>query len=461
MNQNMFQMDMISKRGLLLSLLRNLWMVVLAGATVWLAVTGVHNLTYKPEYTSSATLVVTVQGSTSAYSSLSVTSSMADVFGQVFQSAALRDRIIEDVGEEIEGTVSCSPISETNLLVLSTTSPDPRQAYLFINSALQHYEDVAGEVFSNASLQILQEPQVPSAPSNTSWLMARRNLLTGAGAACMILVICLLYVLRFTVKNPAGASKLLDGRIRGVIPFEKIRLAGGKKKVHQAPLLNSPLVSMNFAEACRRTEAKIESHMRKNEQKILLVASVTENEGKSTVAANIALAMAEKHRKVLLLDGDLRKPAQYKIFEKKAEKDKSLGQLLKQKSDWHGALYYNRRDRVWHVFQFRSEGSPSPLIQSFLSEGLPDALKKEFDYIVIDCPPTAVSSDAELWLGAADAAVLVVREDWADVRVINDTVDMIWQSGKDFAGFVLNAFHGEGLQVAGAYGYAGYGQEKG
>ena len=124
MNQNMFQMDMISKRGLLLSLLRNLWMVVLAGATVWLAVTGVHNLTYKPEYTSSATLVVTVQGSTSAYSSLSVTSSMADVFGQVFQSAALRDRIIEDVGEEIEGTVSCSPISETNLLVLSTTSPD-------------------------------------------------------------------------------------------------------------------------------------------------------------------------------------------------------------------------------------------------------------------------------------------------------------------------------------------------
>ena len=116
---------------------------------------------------------------------------------------------------------------------------------------------------------------------------------------------------------------------------------------------------------------------------------------------------------------------------------------------------------MWHVFQFRSEGSPSPLIQSFLSEGLPAALKKEFDYIVIDCPPTAVSSDAELWLGAADAAVLVVREDWADVRVINDTVDMIWQSGKDFVGFVLNAFHGEGLQVAGAYGYAGYGQEKG
>ena len=77
MNQNMFQMDMISKRGLFLSLLRNLWMVVLAGATVWLAVMGVHNLTYKPEYTSSATLVVTVQGSTSAYSSLSVTSSMA------------------------------------------------------------------------------------------------------------------------------------------------------------------------------------------------------------------------------------------------------------------------------------------------------------------------------------------------------------------------------------------------
>lgn len=322
MNQNLFSLDAISWRGLCLQLLRNFWMILLAAGAVWLGVTGAHNLTYHPRYSSSATLVVTVQGDNSAYSSLSITASMADVFSQVFQSDALRNRIGEDLGEEMEGSIRCSVISETNLLTLTATSPDPRQAYLFLNSALQNYDEVAAEVFSNASLQLLQEPQVPSAPANTSWLMARRNLLTAAGALGMIALLCLLYLMRFTVKNPAGASRLLDGQVRGVIPFEKPqRIGSGKKRALQAPLLSSPLVSMNFAEAGRRAEAAIEAHMHRNRQKILLVASVTENEGKSTVAANLALALAEKHKKVLLVDADLRKPAQYKIFNKKPTKN--------------------------------------------------------------------------------------------------------------------------------------------
>lgn len=473
MKRELFRMEEISLRGLCLDLLRNLWMILLSAAAVWLAVTGIHNLTYTPAYTASATLVVSVQGESSAYSSLSVAASMADVFGQVFQSEALRTRIVEDVGEEIEGTITCEPISETNLLVLSTTCPDPRQAYLFINSVLQHYEEVAADVFANASLQIVQEPEVPSSPSNTSWLMAHRTLLIAMGAAGMAALICLFYVLRFTVKNVAGASRQLDGKIRGVIPHERKEgqpelfsdrrrsLRKRKKRTRKDPgkqslLLTSSLVSMDFAEAGRRTESRIESHMRRNNQKILLVTSVTENEGKSTVAANLALAMAEKHRKVLVLDGDLRKPAQHKVFEKKEEKENSFEQVLTRKKNWRDALYYNEKDHIWQIFQYHSVSSPGNLIDQFVEGHMADEMRREFDYIIIDCPPAAISTDAENWLAAVDTAVIVVREDWADVRVINDTVDMIWQSGKDFAGFVLNAFHNDWLQHAEEYGYRGY-----
>lgn len=311
MNRELFRLDEISWRGLCLELFRNLWMILITGAALWLGITGVHTLIYEPAYTSSATLVVTAKGESSAYSSLSITSQMADVFGEVFQSTALRDRIIETVGEEISGTITCTPITDTNLLTLSVSSPDPRQAYLFINSALENYEEVAGDVFSNASLQILQEPEVPSEPSNTSWIMARRYLLIAAGMLAMAAVICLFYLLRFTVKSPDSASRLLDGTVRGTIPFESKGILG-RKKTKKALLLNSPLVSMDFAEASRRAEAKVEYHMRRKGYQVLLVTSISENEGKSTVAANIALALAEKHKKVLLLDGDLRKPAQYK-----------------------------------------------------------------------------------------------------------------------------------------------------
>ena len=468
MNRELFRLDEISWRGLCMDLLRNAWMILMAAAAVWFAATGLYNITYEPAYTASATLVVTVRGESSAYTSLSVASSMADVFGQVFQSEALRNRIIEDVGEEIQGTITCAPIEETNLLVLSTTCPDPRQAYLFINSALQHYEEVAGDVFANASLQIVQEPEVPSEPSNSSWLLTRRTLLALGGAFAMACLICLFYVLRFTVKNAVCASRQLDGRIRGTIPFERksgALLQEGsllkREKSKQALLLTSPLVSMDFAEAQRRAEARTEAHMRRKGQQVLLVTSVTENEGKSTIAANIALAMAEKHKKVLVVDGDLRQPSQYKIFERRERRGSSLENVLKDGTDWHDVVMYNEKDSISQIFQFRAASDPSRLMNRLAETGLVEEWKKEFDYIVIDCSPTAVSTDAEIWMALADTVLLVVREDWADVRVINDTVDMIWQSGKDFAGFVLNAFHREWGAGSSEYGYGGYGQEKG
>ena len=67
--------------------------------------------------------------------------------------------------------------------------------------------------------------------------------------------------------------------------------------------------------------------------------------------------------------------------------------------------------------------------------------KNQVDYVIVDCSPMAVSTDAEVWMNVVDSVLLVVREDRADVRMINDTVDRIWESGKDFSGFVLNAFH--------------------
>ena len=462
MNRELFNLDEISVRGLCLDLLRSFWMIILVVASVWLSVSGIHNFTYEPEYTASATLVVSVKGESNAYASLSTASQMADVFSQVFQSDALRERITEDVGEHIEGKISCTAIAETNLLTLQTTCPDPRQAYLFINSALKNYEEVAENVFANASLQIVQEPKVPSAPSNTSWLMARRYLLTALGGLGMAAIICLLYIFRFTVKNPSSASRQLDGTVRGVIPFERKRFVRKKRKTQkQSLLLNSPVVSMDFAESSRRMEAKVEYHMHRNKQQVLLVTSVSENEGKSTVAANIALALGEKHKRVLLVDGDLKKPAQHKIFEDNSKNKVSLDKVLKGIASWKDAMVFKTRDNIWKLFQYHGISDPGEVLREETLAKLVREWKQEMDYIIIDCSPTAVSTDAEIWMEAADTVLLVVRQDWSDVRVINDVVDVVWQSGRDFAGFVLNAFHEEWLKGQGEYGYGEYRRRRG
>lgn len=460
MRRESIHFDEISIRGICGDLAHSILYIILAAAALWLGATGVGNLTYTPQYTSSATVVVTARNEYSTYSSLSMANEMAGVFSEVFQSDALREKILEDTGETIQGTITCSAIEETNLLVLNASSPDPRQAYLLMNSALKNYEDVSEYVFSNASLEIVQEPEVPEAPSSESRLIAMRELLAAAGAAGMILVILLFYVFRFTVKNEISAARQLDGKVRGVIPYEKKTSFGKKNRSKQALLLSSPLVSMPFAEASRKMEAQVEQHMKQKNLKVLLVASISENEGKSTVAANLALALAEKHKKVLLVDSDLHKPALYKIFSRKQQGHHSLDEILKGEINWRDALITERKHALYSLLQFRPVADPAKVTDLPRLEELIRVWREEMDYVIIDSSPIAVSTNAELWMQLADTALLVIRQDWSDVRVINDAVDLIWQSGVDFSGFVLNAFQSEWTQPQREYRYKDYASYK-
>ena len=71
---------------------------------------------------------------------------------------------------------------------------------------------------------------MPERPSNVSRLISMRNLLAAGGAALVILIVILFYLFRFTVKNAVSASRQLDGKIRGLIPFEKKTAGKGKER---------------------------------------------------------------------------------------------------------------------------------------------------------------------------------------------------------------------------------------
>lgn len=229
MDRGEIKFDEVSGRGVCKELMRYAWMILLAAATVWLGAAGIGRLSYVPQYTASATLVVSTKGGTGVYSSLAMSSQMANVFSDVFQSEALRKYIAEDIGEEVNGVITCEQIQETNLLVLQVVAETPREAYLFLHSALEHYKEVSGYVFANAGLEIVQEPSVPEEPSNQSLLWELRNIVAVLGAVLMAGVIFIFYLLRYTVKNSASAARQLDGSVRGVIPYEKRRVRKGRK----------------------------------------------------------------------------------------------------------------------------------------------------------------------------------------------------------------------------------------
>ena len=102
MERNLEQFDL---RSTCVDLLKNIWVILLAVIAAYFGVTGFYQLQYVPEYTSTATLAVTMRGNNGgAYSSLSTTTEMASVFSEVFQSDALRSKIAQEMGvDSIEG----------------------------------------------------------------------------------------------------------------------------------------------------------------------------------------------------------------------------------------------------------------------------------------------------------------------------------------------------------------------
>lgn len=439
MKENEISLDTISMDGVKRELLKNWWVILSFAIAVFLGSTGLGKLMYQPEYTATATLVVRVQGD-DAYSSLTETTQMAAVYSEVFQSNALRNLISESIGEEVQGSISCAQIESTNLVSLAAVSPTPRQAYLFIHSALENYENIAGYVFTDAALELVQEPDVPEVPSNSSFLLENRVLLSVAGALGMCALVTVFYVLRQTVKVSHNAKELLDGNVIGVIPHEKKlhHNKKGKRKKFIPLLLTSPLISMAYAESVRRCASWLDNRMSEKNQQVLLFLSVLENEGKSSVLVNTAIGLAEMGKKVLVVDGDFRKPALYKILEVKNKGDQSLSDNLENGLE---NARYIRTCGIYACLQYTAIEDPSRLLSSKELKTFIEEARSQYDYILVDSSPVSAAADAEVWMRRVDSVVMVVKEDAADIRAINDTVDVIYKGTGDFSGFILNNFH--------------------
>lgn len=449
----------IDFRSIFKDLLRNALYILLAALIGFFALSGYYALTYKPEYTSTSVLAVSVKNNNgTAYSSLYLTKEMAGIFTEVFESDALKKRIAADMGVgSVDGTITVDIVEETNLITLKVVSDTPKNAYLIINSALRNYDTVSDYLFTNANIDILKNPSIPYSPSNSR---SHRNqcILAGILAAFVVAAaVALLSFLRPTVKNLRAAKKNLDGNVIGTIPYIKkpghtFRRSKSKKVQKTAALITSFSTGMPFIESTKRISTIIRHTMQNNGDKIIVVTSVAENEGKSTFAANMALSIAQKNFKVLLIDTDLKKPAMYKIFEQDTENTVFLSDAIDNDIVFSD-LPVKINDNLSCVFQIKSFADSFDKLSDPTLEKMMTYFRSNYDYIILDSPPVCFASDFEALLKYADTATVVVRQDRADIGSVNDVSDIIRKHKKNFAGYVLNSFRSSRYSELSRYNY--------
>lgn len=444
MEEKALRLDEINIHGLIAQLLKHLWVVVAVCISAILCYTSLLRLAYTPRYTSAATFMVSAKDSTSAYNSLTTTQSMASVFVEVFQSNVLREKIQEQMPDgKFDGAINTTMIPETNLLMVTVTSQEPETAFRAMNLVVEHYSSISDYLFANAQLEVIKDPEIPVLPSNPLNVEKDYPLVLVLAALLAMGGVSAVYILRNTVKNPKAARRKIDARLLRTINHEE-KNKTLRSKLHRkniAPLITNALIKKDFIEDNLSLCSALEYHARKRGQKVILVTSVGENEGKSTIAANLALALAEKNRKVVLLDCDFRKPSLHKIFEIPAQKGQTLNAYLLQ--DGQDPSPYLTESKKYGITLGLSQNSGRSITRLLNSGKLPvllQTLRQQADYVILDTPPIFATADAETIAPMADTTLLVVRADYMHTDSINEGLARLKQSAPEVCGFALNNY---------------------
>lgn len=452
------QIDLIS---MLKDIAKEWWAILLLSLAVALFADIWVNVTYQPEYKTSTTFVVTAKGmNTNVYQNLNSTQQLAQQFTEIMDSNVLKKKVAQDLkmsSLNIDSSVDLVP--ETNLITLSVKAGTAVESYRILQSIMKNYNTVSDYAIKNVIIETIQSPAVSMAPVNS--LNEKKTMIIAfiaAAAVFMVLVAGLSY-LRDTIKNPKDVTSKLDTRLLGSIYHEKksksIKLR--KKKEFVSMLISNPLRSFQYAESNKMMSSRVRSYMDKENAKTLLVTSVMENEGKSTVAANLALGLAQEGSRVMLIDCDFRKPAQYKIFDMEGKDADDLGKVLTGKAGTENLICNWNDTNLYMILNRTSSNSIEALLKSTTLRQIVGFCRQNMDYVIIDTSPLALVSDTEELAQMADASVLVVRQDTVLTKDINDAIDILNNTRGKVLGCVLN--DASSSQITGStahYGYGGY-----
>ena len=434
------------------------WLViVLAALVVGVSSYIITDSQYVPVYQTKTTFVVTNRSSSNTvYSNLTSTSNLAEVFTELLNSSILRKAIVQEMGtSSFHGTIDTAVIPNTNLITMSVTDSNPRTAFLATRAIIEHHETLTYQVVDDIQLEVLQNPEVPSAPlnrSNASEQMLRMMLLSALATAVLLGGIS---YLRNVVRSSTEVREKLDCDFLGEIPHEKKykTLASRVRNQKSSILITNPVTGFRFVESIRKLRRRVEQHM--GSAQVLMVTSLLENEGKSTVAVNLALALEQKKKRVLLIDCDLRKPACHKVLEQE-KFSFGINNVLHNDAELSDCFLRYRETDMYMLLAKKGERNTGDLIVSPLMEAMLDWARQNFDYIVMDLPPMSVAADAESMADLADACVLVVRQNAAFAPELNNAIGNLEKHRAKMLGCVLNNVYSTQLSSGQSYGYGGY-----
>ena len=212
-----------------------------------------------------------------------------------------------------------------------------------------------------------------------------------------------------------------------------------------------------FTEQIKTIRTNIKFAASEKGLRTLMVTSASVGEGKSTIAANLAIEYAKEGQKVLLVDADLRRPTVHKTF--RITNQEGLSSWLSRQVEDINEVVHIVSENLFVMTSGPKPPNPAELLGSVLMNELLTSATHKLDMVIVDAPPVLPVTDSQLLGNKIDGTVLVVRQNVAQKNAVRDAVAILKRSHANILGAVLNDI--SNTRQNGYYGYTdGYYEEE-
>ncbi len=393
-----------------------------------------------PVYEAKTSLVLvnnSQENSTITQTDITINKNLLSTYREIIQSRRILNKVIAALGLEIDydnlkSSVKVKSAENTEIIIISVYNEDANLSRDIANCIAEVFEGEITEIYNIENVSIIDEASVNESPYNVH-ILRQFVMGTGAGFLLSSLIIAVMFYFDDTVKSEEEIEKDLKVPILGSVPKSSDKIGD---QTQDLIICSDPKSSIS--EAIRTLRTNLQFSSIDKQMKTILVTSSVPGEGKSFVASNLAVALANSGKKVLLVDCDIRKGRQHHIFG--SPNKKGLSNLLLEDVGQVYRTYINNSKipNLYLMFKGITPPNPSELLNSEKNKKLVKSLSNIFDVVIFDGAPINGLADSLVVSTLVDGVILVTAQKQTAKTLLEEAKKNLDNVNANIMGIVLN-----------------------